>query len=404
MRIGIDIRHLTDGQPAGVGGYTRQLLEALFCLDQKNTYVLFASGTKSTLARLPKFDYPNVETAYVPVSNKILNAAMLIFGRPYLENVLANGAKRSQEIASSAGGLLAKTRVDTWFFPNHNFIATSLPYAIMVHDLSFEIFPEFFTIKSRVRHRIARRIIKQAKVVLCPSMSTKQDLMQVYGVEEARIVVTALAADVPPISSSHPSQPPLGKGRSPEGRVGSKRYILSLATLEPRKNQLSIIEAYETYRDETGDTIGLVIGGGRGWKSAPVIRAAKRSKYAKDIQLIGYVDEQQKSELYRNAQVFVFPSFYEGFGLPVLEAMRAGCPVITSHTSSLPELVGDAGILIDPYNVNDLTVAIKLILQSERLRTDLIERGKRRAEDFSWQETAKKTLETLESLFSQNRT
>ncbi len=370
MRIGIDIRHLSDPQPAGVGGYTRQLLEALFRLDQVNEYVLFATGSRRTLARLPKFEAPNVRVVAVPIPNKLLNASIALTERPFLESVMASGAKT----------------IDCWLFPNHNFITTKLPYAIMVHDLSYEIFPEFFTLKSRWRHHLARRIIKGADAVLCPSTSTKQDLMEIYKIDETKIYLTPLAVSKPPACPAD--------SQSPNPNF-PKRYILSLATLEPRKNQISIIEAYEAYRNETKDEIKLVIGGGRGWKSGHIFKAAKRSKYANDIRLIGYVDEQQKTELYRQAQVFVFPSFYEGFGLPVLEAMATGCPVITSHTSSLPELVGDAGLMIDPYNVNDLKMAIKLILTSPRLRQDIIQKGLRHAQDFSWESTAKKTLEIL---------
>ncbi len=388
MRIGIDIRHLTDPQPAGVGGYTKSLLEALFRLDQTNEYFLFATGTPRSLRQLPAFNYPNVRIVSVPIPNKIVNASIALTGRPYLENVFARKAKqtRNREIASSAGNLLAKTnKLDAWFFPNHNFIATRLPYAIMVHDLSYEVFPELFTLKSRVRHGLSRRVIKNADAILCPSTSTKQDLMGIYKIAETKVHVTPLAAST------------TGAETSPSPNF-PKRFVLSLATLEPRKNQISIIEAYEAYRDGTKDAIHLVIGGGAGWKSRPILKAAKQSKYAKEIHLIGYVSEEQKAGLYRTAQVFVFPSFYEGFGLPVLEAMAAGCPVITSHTSSLPELVQDAALLIDPYNVNDSAQAIRQVLSSHTLRQNMIKRGKERAKEFSWEKTARKTQEILSKI------
>jgi glycosyltransferase involved in cell wall biosynthesis len=126
------------------------------------------------------------------------------------------------------------------------------------------------------------------------------------------------------------------------------------------------------------------------------VRAIKRSKYTKEIQLIDYVSENQKLSLYQGAQAFLFPSFYEGFGLPVLEAMQAGCPVITSNTSSLPELTAGAAILVDPFNVNDIAVAINVLLSSDRLRSDLIESGSARAQGFSWESTARATLGVLE--------
>ena len=374
MRIGIDIRHLTDPQPAGVGGYTRQLLEALFRLDQTNEYILFATGSRRTLARLPKFDFPNVQMVAVAMPNKLLNARIALTERPYLENIL-------------------KEKIDVWLFPNHNFIATKLPYAIMVHDLSYEIFPEFFTLKSRLRHRLARRIIKNANAIFCPSTSTKQDLMQIYKINEGKIHVTPLATT----EAGH-------GGPAYTTLEIPKRFILSLATLEPRKNQISIIEAYEAYRDQTRDQIHLVIGGGAGWKSQRLTKVAKRSKYASDIHLIGYVSEEQKIELYKKAEIFVFPSFYEGFGLPVLEAMNYGVPVITSHTSSLPELTDNAALLIDPFNVNDLFVGIMELMRSKELRETLKAAGLKRAQDFSWDKTAQKTLEVFSNVTFRNVT
>lgn len=378
MRIGIDIRHLTDPQPAGVGGYTKELLEALFRLDSTNEYILFASGTRQTLKGLPQFNFPKVRLVTLPIPNKLVTLLIMLGARlESLLNVLGN----------------TKSKIDCWFFPNHNFIRTRLPYVVMVHDLSYEIFPEFFPLKSRLRHRLARQLVKRARVVLCPSQSTKQDLTELYGIDEAKVCITPLASkyeyrnlNIESIKKS--------EIRNPAFNI-KRRFILALATLEPRKNHRSIIEAYEAYRDETGDNITLVIGGGSGWKSSALKRATKRSKYAQQIHLLGYVDEQQKTSLFTQAQLFVFPSFYEGFGLPVLEAMAAGCPVIVSHSSSLPELVGAAGILIDPYNVNDLTVAIKQVLNSESLRQMLCAKGRLRAEAFSWERTAQQTLEAL---------
>ncbi len=366
MKIGIDIRHLTDPRPAGVGGYTKQLLAALFRLDQENEYILFATGTPWSLRRLPKFDFPNVKKVLLTVPNKVMNGTILITGGPTLESLVP-------------GHLL-----DRWFFPNLNFISTKLPYVITAHDLSYEIFPEFFSAKMRLWHKAVqpKRIFQNASVILAPSTSTKRDLELFYGIDADKIHVAPLAAG---------------------GSVGAEvpayrlppRYLLTLGTLEPRKNHLSIIEAYEAYRDQSHDPIALVIAGSLGWKSTPIVRAINRSKYTKDIQLIDYISEEQKLRLYRDAQAFLFPSFYEGFGLPVLEAMQAGCPVITANTSSLPELTAGAAILVDPFNVNDVVVAMKLLLSSDRLRSDLIKKGLGRAALFSWEGTARATLRVL---------
>ncbi|MDO8302999.1 MAG: glycosyltransferase family 1 protein, partial [Sedimentisphaerales bacterium] len=275
--------------------------------------------------------------------------------------------------------------IDKWFFPNLNFIATKLPYVITAHDLSYEIFPEFFSTKMRLWHKAVqpKRLFQNASAILAPSASTKRDLELTYGVDAGKIHVIPLAAGS------------LAGAEAPAYKL-PVRYLLTLGTLEPRKNHLSVIEAYEMYRDASHDPIALVIAGGRGWKSAPIVRRVKKSKYAKEIHLIDYVSEDQKLELYHRAQLFLFPSFYEGFGLPVLEAMQAGCPVITSNTSSLPEITQTAAILVDPFNVNDIATAIKLVLSSDRLRADLAKKGLARAQDFSWDATARATLEVLQ--------
>lgn len=359
MRIGIDIRHLTDPHPAGVGGYTKDLLDALFRLDPVNEYVLFATGSPRALKRLPHFDAPNVKVKCVPVPNKLVNFWVMLTGFPLFENV------------------------DVWFFPNLNFIATKRPYVVMAHDLSFKIFPEFFTRKSRLWHRLVRprATYQGASAIVCPSTSTKQDLTELYKIDEHKIFVTPLAATPASGTSIVPHLP--------------HPFILSLGTLEPRKNHLSIIEAFEAYRRDHKDPISLVIAGGPGWKSRPVLRAIKRSPFAKEVHWTGYITPEQKADLYQRAAVLLFPSFYEGFGLPVLEAMAAGCPVITSNTSSIPELTQDAALLVDPFNVNDLTVALEHILSSKALRQELITKGIERAKEFSWEETARKTLAVL---------
>ncbi|MEK7665718.1 MAG: glycosyltransferase family 1 protein [Patescibacteria group bacterium] len=374
MKILVDIRHLTNPQPSGVGGYTKALLDAIFHLDQKNEYVLFASGAPKTLRRLPKFDAPNVRLLTIPIPNKIINSSIALSGRPYLEDLLPK-----------------VNRPDAWFFPNLNYIATKLPYVVTAHDLSFRIFPEFFSARMRLWHRLInpKRVFSRARAILAPSNSTKQDLVELYGVNEKRIHVTPLG-----ISNA------LQSGTDQAMKVAKKfgRYVLSVATIEPRKNHLSLIEAYEMYRDRTGDEITLVIAGATGWKAQPVLEAIKKSRYAHGIHLLDYVSEEQKIELYKRATLFVFPSFYEGFGLPVLDAMSHGLPIITSHTSSMPELVGDAGILIDPFNVNDLFVAIREVMHSKTLQAELKTRGLKRAKDFSWNKTAKQTLDVFGEL------
>ncbi len=181
------------------------------------------------------------------------------------------------------------------------------------------------------------------------------------------------------------------------------KFILYLGTLEPRKNIEGIISAYDVLRRKNNlpaqagelDEVKLIIAGGRGWKSKNILKQWQSSDYKDDIIFLGYVESEDKIYLYNLASVFVYPSFYEGFGYPPLEAMACGLPVITSFSSSLPEVVGEAAIMIDPYNINQIAEAIRQVLTDYELRDGLIKKGLERAKQFSWAKAAGEYLEVF---------
>lgn len=388
MRVAIDIRHLTDPRPAGVGSYTVNLLHALFGLDPQTEYILLATGTPRALANLPHFKAPNVAHLNLPIPNKIFNATQ------FLNSSLGRGRLMGEAMAK-----LFFATPDLIFFPNLNFFQTKLPYVITAHDLSYKIFPDFFSKKMRSWHRAVQpeRKFREARAVLCPSESTKRDLIHLYNLLPSKIHVTPLAASSEnKIMPGDSEQTPIIDGRPST----AKPYLLSLATLEPRKNQLTVIKAFEKYRDTAKDEIDLVLAGAVGWMAEPIIRAAQKSRYAQNIRLIGYVPEAAKGELYCQAELFIFPSFYEGFGLPILEAMSYGIPTITSQTGALPEVTADAALLVDPFNINDLCAAISELRRSEPLRRTLRERGLKRARVFSWEKTAGRTLKVFHDIIA----
>lgn len=379
MRLAIDIRHLTHPQPSGVGLYTANLIRAMARLAPNDEFVLFASGSTSTLARLPLITGPNIRTVRVAIPNRLLFFLLSIPGGPVLESFLP-------------------TPVDAWLFPDANIIRTKLPYALTVHDLSHELFPEFSTLKTRLRNRFVNlhSLAHRAGVILAVSHSTARDLSLRYGLGADQIAVTALGV-----------APQFLPGKAPSDRnyqLGyglSDPYILALSTLEPRKNIDGLIEAYNIFRQKTGANIHLAIGGAKGWRYRHILDEAAKSPYAADIILLGYIHEKHKPALYRGASAFVFPSFYEGFGLPVLEAMACGTPVITGNTSSLPELVEDAGILIDPMNTTDIALALEQLLtapKAEVLHSMLKAKGLDRARHFHWDKTALATLSAIRTL------
>jgi len=363
---------------SGVSYYTFNLLKAIFALDKENQYLLFYNSSKKV--DLPEFNQPNVKYVGFHWPNKIFNLALNFFNEPKIDKLI--------------GG------VDIFFAPNLHFVAWSenCKKVIAVHDLSFLRFPEFFNFKMRLWHKLIlwKNILGQADMITADSENTKNDLIELLKIPEGKIKVVYL-------------------GVSEEFRVLAKddirlenarkkhnlpeKFILYLGTLEPRKNIESIVEAYNLFSPpyEGGDQRGgydLVIAGGVGWKAKNIFKLAKKNSR---IKFIGYVDD--RPALYNLASLFVYPSYYEGFGLPLLEAMACGCPVIAGANSSQGEVVGDAGLLVDPYNINEIKKAMEILLANNELRDDFMKSGLERAKEFTWQKTAEKVLESFIKFF-----
>ncbi|MFZ2681623.1 MAG: glycosyltransferase family 1 protein [Patescibacteria group bacterium] len=380
MRIALDIRSLTDENITGVGVYALNLVEALAKVAPQHEFVLFASGSLDVLSRLPDFKAPNVKIVKLRLPNRLLFLLMLLTGGPKLDRFLPD-------------------KPDVWIFTKFNIFKTDLPYILTIHDLAFEIFPKFVTFKEKLHNRIVglRSITQAAAGLLAVSESTASDLKERWQIPGSKIHVTPLGVDGQKFTQREQASDRAFRATYDLNRP----YILALATQEPRKNLKSVVEAYNLYRQRHGQPLPLVLIGGAGWKNTPFKKSLADSPYAQDIHVLGYVPEKHKPALYRGAWMFVFPSFYEGFGLPVLEAMACGTPVITSATSALPEIVGPAAILIDPFNVNDLASALLQGLDSEhgqKLRDHLRAEGLKQAPKFSWEQTALLTLAALNEI------
>lgn len=383
MRIGIDIRCLADGKRTGVEEYVFALLVELFEQDTDNQYILFFNAWGG---KVPDFGwatkYRNVTLRVFRFPNKLLNLALWYLRFPKLDQLI--------------GG------VDIFFLPNLNFVAVSDKARLIVtaHDLSFELFPETFSWKQRVWHYFVnfRQLVRRADRVIAVSYSTKNDLMAQYRVSGEK--VTVIHSGVGPQFRV--------MSRNDAGLVAVKekyalpyKYILYLGTFEPRKNISSLIRAYDVLLDQNSAAYGkyaLVLAGTRGWECDEIFSTIAASKHRDKILLPGFIDDADKTALYNLASVFVYPSFYEGFGFPPLEAMACGVPVITSHSSSLPEIVGDAGIMIDPYQPDELLRALEGLLSDQDLCQAFQVSGPARAARFSWRETAKAVLVVFRSV------
>ncbi len=380
MIIAVDIRSLTAPHKTGVGVVTESLVRSMAAQAPNDTFILFATGTEETLLNLPAFKEPNIVLSPLTIPNKLASMAWASPVGPIMERFLLQ-------------------QPDVWLFPHAHLFKTRLPYVALFHDAALRTVPECFTFKDHLRAKITNedRVFRDAEHIIAVSEHSKSDAIEYYHIPTRQITVASLGVD-------HELYIPREQASDKSYRAAydlNHPYLLSLATREPRKNIDSIITAYSRFRSQSTSAIPLVLAGARGWKTAHISAALSASEYTNDIHQIEYVPEKHKPALYRGATAFIFPSLYEGFGLPVLEAMACGTPVITSNTSSLPSMVGNAAILIDPLNISDIHHALHELIDEphgSKLRSLLRARGIDRAKKYSWNTTANTVLEKLHDI------
>ena len=268
-----------------------------------------------------------------------------------------------------------------------------VPRILTVYDLIPLLFPEFVVPKVNQRAiNLLQSINIQKDWIICISEHTKQDFCLYSGMDSERVFVAPLAAagHFHPVKDSSHIQNVLSKYRIPQ-----EPYLLSLCTLEPRKNLEMLIRAFSEFIQAHPDTdLNLVLVGTSGWKNSAIFQAAQDNSQIKNrIIFSGYVPDEDLAAIYSRALAFVYPSLYEGFGLPPLEAMQCGTPIIASCSSSLPEVVGDAGILFDPKHQSELSHAIWKLVNDSELHAQLSQKSLARAHQFSWSKCADKTIE-----------
>ncbi len=279
----------------------------------------------------------------------------------------------------------------------------NVPRILTVYDLIPLIFPEFFV--PRVNQR-AIDIIKSIDIrrdwVICISEHTKRDFCKYSGMDSDRVFVTPLAAAnyFYPVKNTQLINNILAKYKIPHSP-----YLLSLCTLEPRKNLDLLIRAFaDLIHAQPNLDLNLVLVGTNGWKNDKIFQTVQNSSQVKErIFFTGYVPDEELAPIYSGALAFAYPSLYEGFGLPPLEAMQCGTPVITSNSSSLPEVVGDAGLLVSPTQQDELSSAIWKLVSDEQLQAELSQRSITRASQFSWEKAADKTVEAYKTAISEQK-
>lgn len=371
MKIVVDLRSLSSGSISGVENYCHNVVHSLLEMDRKNAYTLFFNSLK--LKPNLEFNYVNSKLVVKHYPNKLLNLGFK-FGLVDFEKLVGE--------------------FDWLFLPNPNQFNLKLKskLALTIHDLSPFITPEFYDIKRKLWHRFLNfeKAINRANVIFAVSETTKNDIIRLFNVNPNKVVVAYPGIDKR-IFKPNLDQALQRNARNIYGLPG--KYLLFLNTIEPRKNLGSLIKAFELLKEP----IFLVIAGRLGWKHSKDMDILNKSKKRNFIKYIGYVKEEYKPAIIKMATALVYPSFYEGFGFQPLEAAACGTPSVVSQVTSLPEVMADSSLLINPYSISDLAGALHEITTNVNLRKMLIEKAKLRVEKFSWENTSQTILKTLEN-------
>lgn len=365
MKIAIDVSQILYG--TGVSNYVKNLVTSLLAVDKKNHYFLFG-GTLRNRQKLKTF-FSQLSSGNFTTKTTIIS--------PHLANLIWNQF-HILPIEAMTGPVDVYLSSDWAQGPTQK--AKTLT---IVYDLIPWLYPETLHPKIIKTHR--RRmswVKKEVNQIIAISNSTKKDLARVVGFNEEKIGVAYPGLD-------HNRFVPQNKIKinQVKKKYQLKNYILSLGTQEPRKNFPQVVAVFEKLNQPD---LELAIVGKYGW--------GKKLKNNNKIKILGYIPDKDLAPLYSGAEVFVYPSLYEGFGMPIVEAQACGCPVITSNISSMPEAAGKGAILINPQKTAEIAQALQKIITNETLRKKLIKEGTKNAARFSWEKTAQKVLKTIESL------
>ncbi len=353
--VGVDARAASE-VPAGRGRYVRELLRALDALGGDERYLLYCRRPAALGLDRRRF-------AWEPIAAR----------DPLWHALAARRASRACDVFWSTNSYLT-----AWL--------TTIPTAVVVFDLvAFVPGARPQSRAARIERATIRPALRRAGAVLCISEATRRDLVARHPAVAGRTVVTPLAA-------AEPFGPNGAGDDAVRARHGLERpFVLAAGTLEPRKNLTRLLAAWASLQAPTHE---LVLVGPPGWEFAEVVERAR----AQRVRLLGHVSDEELAALYRLCDVFCYPSLYEGFGLPVLEALRCGAAVVTSDVSSLPEVAGDAAVLADPLDAGAIAEALRGLLADPAERARRGAAGRRRAAAFSWERTARVTREALLTL------
>ena len=377
MRIGVDVRPLSRPR-AGISRVVFNTILELQRIDQQNTYFLYCDR---------EFELPFHSERW---RKRIHSRFRFLPGTLWLQ--------------TEGKSMILRDKLDVFWGTAHVLplgLPSEIARVVTIHDLVWRFYPATMGAFSRCMHRVfVERSIQQANKVISVSESTARDLQRILNVPEAKIEV--IHHGVGPAYKPHD---PSAAAEYVASKYGvSKDYVLTVGTVEPRKNLVTLVEAMKILRDRGEHSLQLLVVGGTGWKNAKIYKSVQHSGLTEsDIRFLGFVPEEDLPVLYLGACIFLFPSLYEGFGLPLVEAMACGVPVVASNTSSIPEVVQDAALLVSPNRPEDFAEAMLRVRGDADLRRTMIQGGLRRACYFRWDEAARRILKCLERVVARQR-
>jgi glycosyltransferase involved in cell wall biosynthesis len=384
LKVTIDVTPV-DAKPSGVGLYVLSLIKAMSCLEDSESLQLglaYQPRLKDWLKG--NFDFPKNLKNYQKLYKITMPVRATNLFMDFLPKPLANYIENTLE--------------DTDIFHGTNYTVypcQKIQNIISIYDLSCIRYPEYVDSVVEQYTRRLTKCLRWTDAIITISESSKQDIVNYLNFPVEKVFVTSLASRYSPDFLNKLN---LDQAVQDYNFDFSKPYLLFVSTIEPRKNIQSIIKAFNWLKHNHKIDHQLILIGKKGWKYVPIFEAIQASPWQNDIHHLNYLSDELVALFYSKADVFIYPSHYEGFGLPVLEAITLGAPVIASNTSSIPEVAGDAAVLINPNDFMELAEAILKVISDRQFRQDLINKGKTRANLFSWENTARKTLEAYRSI------
>jgi len=373
MNIGINARYLQK-KHTGIENYLLNLLKQLISLDTNNNYFLYFGNHKPVPSVVPGGGAVT-RIASMPTNSQLMRMIWDQVGLPHA---------------------LKKDSITVFHEPS--FISPLIkvcPTVITVFDLAYLYFPEHFTRRNVLYLKtLLPYSIKKADCIIAISKHTKNDIIKHYNVTPEKVRVVYLGVD--PFFRVVDQKDRIAQIKRSYGIT--KEYLLNVSLISPRKNLITLLKAFKKLCTQNNHRYQLVIAGEKGWVYEKIFAAVSSLGLEDDVVFTGYVTNEELIYLYNNAISFLYPSLFEGFGLPILEAMACGCPVITSRVTSIPEVCGEAAVLVDPNSEDELFHAMHRIVGDSEKRHSLREKGFKQAALFSWEKTAQQTRAIYEEI------